>query len=637
MKYCYSMSEITPPSTSPHSLFGWNGRIGRTLGKFLDWWYPRQIWWWFIIVLMLSIPTAYEMGSVITRAQMMPGGQQIQGVMTIEDVVKQSEESPGGRLMIISPQAARYIDAAGKSWNIPDFGRQANRAHIEALEKARVNIDGDIKVSIRPVKITADELLLAEAMTLAFRIFVVAVYAAFLWMLLSFLSGRSGSRFRMYKAGQPGSTVKIADVAGYDGVKTELLEVVDYLRNPERFKRVGARPPRGVLLNGPPGTGKTLLAKAVAGEAHASFLEQSASSFVQIYAGAGAKAVRQLFEQARKQAPAVIFIDEIDAVGGSRENGGHDERIQTLNCLLTEMDGFADNTGIVVVAATNRLDTLDPALMRPGRFDRKVWIGLPTPTDRKKILQVHARRLPKVEVDWNKWATQTQGFAGAELAGLVNEAAIEAARMGDDTVRDTHVAAARDRVLVGAQNHGQILSAREKHIVAIHELGHAWMRMAYGGRVEKVSIAPRGQALGITVAMGEDEEQYLMARKDLDRELSYLMGGRAAEDVMLGDVTGGAVDDMMRASKMAREALMRLGAGQYGPYLPSGREAERDLDELAAKAVKQAYEKAKQAMIPHKQVILEAAKELKEKEELSEEDLFRLWGQRPTDVSGGFH
>lgn len=629
MKYCGHMptSPPTPPRKKP--LFDWNGRFGRALGKVLDWWYPRQIWWWFTIVLMLSIPTAYDMGGIIARAQLMPGAQQVQGSLTIEDVVQRSEKSPGGRLLIVSPQAARYIDPAGGTWNIPDFGRQVNRSHMEALERSRVNIDGDFNISVRPVKVSAEDLLLAEASVLAFRIFVVAVYAALFWMLVSFVSGRTGSRFRIFKAGQPGASVKIADVAGYDGVKTELLEVVDYLRDPQRFKRVGARPPRGVLLYGPPGTGKTLLAKAVAGEAHAAFLEQSASSFVQIYAGAGAKAVRQLFAQARKQAPAVVFIDEIDAVGESRDKGGHDERIQTLNGLLTEMDGFNDNTGIVVVAATNRLESLDAALMRPGRFDRKVWIGLPGPVDREKILRVHAKRLPSVEVDWGKWAAQTQGFAGAELAGLVNEAAIEAARKGDDTVRDQHVAAARDRVMVGARNYGQILSSKEKHIVAVHELGHAWMRMAHGGRVEKVSITPRGMALGITVAMGDDEEQYLMSRKDLDRELSYLMGGRAAEEAILGDVTGGAADDMVRASKMARDALMRLGAGQYGPYLPSGRAAEEQLDELAAGVVRQAYEKARDAMAANRELIMAAATKLESSEELTGDELVQLWGDNP--------
>lgn len=622
-------STPTPPENN--SLFGWNGRFGRILGKALDWWYPRQIWFWFAIVLMLAIPTAYEMGSVVTRAQMLPGGQNIQGTLTVEEVVRRSEISPGGRLLIVSPQAARYTDPAGSSWMIPEFGRQANKESLDALTQARVNIDGDFNINIRPVKTTADELLLAEASVLAFRVVVVVVYVVLFWLLISFLSGRTGNRFRMFKAGQAGASVRIADVAGYDGVKTELLEVVEYLRSPERFKRVGARPPRGVLLHGPPGTGKTLMAKAVAGEAHASFFEQSASSFVQIYAGAGAKAVRQLFSQARKQAPAVIFIDEIDAVGGSRDSGGHDERIQTLNALLTEMDGFSDNSGIVVVAATNRLESLDDALMRPGRFDRKVWIGMPGPGDREKILRVHARKLPSVNVDWGKWAAQTQGFAGAELAGLVNEAAIEAARRGSTVIEDEHVSQARDRVLVGAQNYGQILSSKEKHIVAVHELGHAWMRMAHGGRVEKVSIAPRGMALGITVAMGGDEEQYLMSRKDLDRELGYLMGGRAAEEAMLGQVTGGAADDMSRASKMAREALMRLGEGQYGPYLPAGQDAEGKMDKLAAEAVNQAYANAREAMARHRDMFMAAVELLEEKEELGGHSLGTLWGQTPRD------
>lgn len=621
------MSEAPPKSTP---LFGWNGRLGRIVGRGLDWWYPRQHWWWMAIVLVLAATTAYDLGRTISRAELMAGGQTTQGVLTLNEVLERSQEHPGGRLLIVSDRAARYIDATGKTWSVPNYGREASRGLMEDLEKARVSVDGEFKTSIRAVRTTADELLLAEAMTLAFRIVVVAVYLALFWLLISFLSGRTGhQRFRMFKAGQAGSQVKIVDVAGYEGVKTELLEVVDYLRDPERYNKVGARPPRGVLLYGPPGTGKTLLAKAVAGEAHASFFEQSASSFIQVYAGEGAKQVRGLFNQARKQAPAVIFIDEIDAVGGARSNGGHDERIQTLNALLTEMDGFGDNRGIVVVAATNRLDTLDDALMRPGRFDRKVWIGLPGPQDREKILRVHASRLPNIQINWEKWATQTQGFAGAELAALINEAAIEAAREGADRVEDRHIQAARDRVLVGARNHGQVLSAREKHIVAVHELGHAWMRMAHGGRVEKVSIAPRGMALGITVAMGEEEERYLNTRRDLDRELSYLMGGRAAEQALIGEVTGGAADDMQRASKMARDGLMRLGASQFGPYLPAGREAENQLDQLAAEAVNLAFNKACKAMSQHRDLILDTSRVLETQEELSEDQLLERWGNLP--------
>jgi cell division protease FtsH len=608
--------------------------MGRALGKALDWWYPRQRWWWVGIVVVIVATTAYDLGGTVTRAEMLPGARAMSGAMTLDEVVQRSKEHPGGRLLIISPQAARYIDPAGQSWSVPNFSREANQGDMEALKDARVMVDGEFSQNIRPVKTTADELLLAEAAVLAFRIVVVAVYLALFWMLISFLSSRAGHhRFRLFKAGESGSGVKIADVAGYDGVKNELLEVVDYLRDPDRFSRVGARPPRGILLYGPPGTGKTLMAKAVAGEAQAAFLEQSASSFVQVYAGEGAKAVRQLFAKARSMAPAVIFIDEIDAVGGQR-GGGHEERVQTLNGLLTEMDGFADNSGIVVVAATNRLDSLDEALMRPGRFDRKVWIGLPAPADREKILRVHAKRLPHVNVDWSRWATQTQGFAGAELAALVNEAAIEAARDGAVEVNDFHVQAARDRVMVGARNHGQILSAKEKHIVAVHELGHAWMRLAHGKQVEKVSIAPRGMSLGITVSMGDDEEQYLMSRTDLDRELAFLMGGRAAEEALLGEVTGGAADDMSRASKMARDALMRLGAGQFGPYLPSGRDAEGQLDQLAADAVNQAYQRAVAHIGRHKDLILGTALVLETHEEISGPDLVQAWQGHPAkDIS----
>jgi len=608
---------LQPTFKKPLSWIKWNGPLGR----FADFWGKHQKWWWIFVVMFVLVSFAYDIGRIVTRSEILSGSQNVRGSITVSEAIKRSGEG-GGRLLITSNSDARFIDALGHSWNIPNFAKTANQKDMDEFKKNQVGVDGAFAITVRPVKPRPADIWLTTLSELLARFLIIGLYALIFYFIMRYISGQKKGRFT--KVVGERATTKIKDVAGYDGVKNELVEVVDYLRDPERFSRLGANPPRGVLLYGPPGTGKTLMAKAVAGETNAAFYEQSASSFVQVYAGEGAKSVRQLFEQARKTAPSVIFIDEIDAVGGARSGGSHDERIQTLNAILTEMDGFGNNQGIVVVAATNRLDTLDEALVRPGRFDRKVYIGMPSLSDRQKILKVHAQKVKTSDdVDWDLWSAQTRGFSGADLAALVNEAAIEAARAGKSQVENSDIEKARDRVWIGAKNHGQVLSQTERNIVAVHEMGHAFMRLYAGGRVEKVSIAPRGQSLGVTVSV-MDDDKYLQSKSDVQSELLTMMGGRAAEYVVFGQVTGGAADDMARASALARETALRIGSEKWGAYIPQGAEL-KFVDEEAANMVNAAYEQACQILKERIDQLKSASHKLQEMDELNEDDVKNLW------------
>lgn len=611
------MLSPTPTFKKPTSWINWNGR----LGKLADFWGKYQKWWWIFVAVFMMVSFAYDIGRVVTRSEILSGSQNVKGSITVQQAIQKSTNA-GGRLLITSNTEARFIDSVGHSWNIPNFSKTATQLDMEQFKKNQVGVDGVFSINVRPVKTRPADVWLTTLSELLARFLIIGLYALIFYFIMRYIAGQKKGRFN--KVVGEKATTKIVDVAGYEGVKTELVEVVQYLRDPERFSKLGAHPPRGVLLYGPPGTGKTLLAKAVAGEAAASFYEQSASSFVQIYAGEGAKAVRQLFEQARKNAPAVIFIDEIDAVGGARSGGSHDERVQTLNAILTEMSGFGDNKGIVVVAATNRLETLDDALVRSGRFDRKVYIGLPSTSDREKILKVHAAKVTAAEdVDWTLWAAQTRGFSGADLAALVNEAAIEAARANKNSVENSDIAKARDRVWIGAKNHGQVLSDEERNIVAVHEMGHAFMRLQSGGRVEKVSIAPRGQSLGVTVSV-MDSDKYLLSKEDVHKELLTMMGGRAAEMVVFGRVTGGAADDMARASNLARETALRIGTEKWGAYIPQDVQ-QKFVDDEASKMVNMAYEEACSILKSHQQSLERASKRLQESDEMNEQEMKQFW------------
>jgi cell division protease FtsH len=369
------------------------------------------------------------------------------------------------------------------------------------------------------------------------------------------------------------TAVTFADVAGVDEAKQELKEVVDFLKNGDKYRKIGAKMPKGVLLVGPPGTGKTLLAKAVAGEANVPFLSIAASEFVEMYVGVGASRVRDLFNKAKKLAPCIVFIDELDAIGKSRANGvpngGNDEREQTLNQLLTEMDGFDGNAGVILIAATNRPEILDPALKRAGRFDRQVLVDRPDRSGRLEILQVHSRPVMMGEdVDLEAIATQTSGFAGADLANLVNEAALLAARNNRTAVLAADFREAIERVVAGLEKRSRILSATERKMVAYHEVGHAIVGalMPGGSKVSKISIVPRGQgALGYTMQTPQ-EDRFLMLEDELRGQLATLLGGRSAEEVIFGKVSTGASDDIQKATDLAERAVTQYGmAASLGP------------------------------------------------------------------------
>ncbi len=384
------------------------------------------------------------------------------------------------------------------------------------------------------------------------------------------------SRARLLSMQQKKVTFK--DVAGVDEAKEELKEIIEYLREPQKFQKLGGRIPKGVLLVGPPGTGKTLLARAVAGEANVPFFSISGSDFVEMFVGVGASRVRDLFEQGKKNAPCIIFIDEIDAVGrhrGAGLGGGHDEREQTLNQLLVEMDGFESNDGVILVAATNRPDVLDPALLRPGRFDRRVVVGLPDIRGREEVLRVHVKKVPvSDDVNLNVLARGTPGFSGADLANMVNEAALNAARINRKQVTMYDMELAKDKVLMGSERKSMLLTDEEKKVTAYHEAGHALVAFLRGNSdpIHKVTIIPRGMALGVTVYLPDDRHNY--TREYLETRLAMLYGGRVAEEVFLNQMSTGAGNDIEKATEMARAMVCEYGMSRLGP-LTFGKKEEQ--------------------------------------------------------------
>ena len=461
--------------------------------------------------------------------------------------------------------------------------------------------------------------------------------------------GKSKARVQM----EPQTQVTFCDVAGIEGAKLELTEVVDFLKNPDRFTAVGAKIPKGVLLVGPPGTGKTLLAKAVAGEAGVPFFSISGSEFVEMFVGVGASRVRDLFEQAKKNAPCIVFIDEIDAVGrqrGAGLGGGNDEREQTLNQLLTEMDGFEGNTGIIIVAATNRPDVLDSALMRPGRFDRQVVVDRPDYAGRLQILGVHARgKTLAKDVDLDRVARRTPGFTGADLANLLNEAAILAARRQLTEVSMDEVNDAIERVMAGPEKKDRVMSEKRKRLVAYHEAGHALVGalMPDYDTVQKISIIPRGQAGGLTFFTPSEErmESGLYSRDYLQNQMAVALGGRVAEEIVYGEdeVTTGASNDLQQVARVARQMVTRfgmsdrlgpvaLGRAQGGMFLGRDIAAERDfsedtaaaIDEEVGQLVQVAYRRAKGVLTDNRPVLDELADILVEKETVDAEELQEL-------------
>ena len=470
--------------------------------------------------------------------------------------------------------------------------------------------------------------------------------------------GKSKARLQM----EPSTQVTFSDVAGVEGAKLELTEVVDFLKSPDRFTAVGAKIPKGVLLVGPPGTGKTLLAKAVAGEAGVPFFSISGSEFVEMFVGVGASRVRDLFEQAKKNAPCIVFIDEIDAVGrqrGAGMGGGNDEREQTLNQLLTEMDGFEGNSGIIIVAATNRPDVLDSALMRPGRFDRQVTVDRPDYAGRLQILNVHAKdKTLSKDVDLDKVARRTPGFTGADLANLLNEAAILAARKDLDIVSNNEVGDAIERVMAGPEKKDRVISDKKKELVAYHEAGHALVGacMPDYDAVAKVSIIPRGQAGGLTFFTPSEErmESGLYSRSYLQNQMAVALGGRVAEEIVYGEeeVTTGASNDLQQVANVARQMITKfgmsdkigpvaLGQSQGGMFLGRDMSATRDFSEDTAatidvevsELVDTAYKRATKVLTDNRNVLDEMATMLIERETIDTEDIQDLLNRSDVKVA----
>ncbi|MGM9607701.1 MAG: ATP-dependent zinc metalloprotease FtsH [Oscillospiraceae bacterium] len=464
------------------------------------------------------------------------------------------------------------------------------------------------------------------------------------------MGGKNSMAFGMGKSNakvyvQSAEGIRFSDVAGEDEAKESLAEIVDYLHNPDKYTQVGASMPKGVLLVGPPGTGKTMLAKAVAGESNVPFFSMSGSEFVEMFVGMGASKVRDLFQQAKEKAPCIVFIDEIDAIGKKRDGqiGGNDEREQTLNQLLTEMDGFEGNNGVIILAATNRPESLDPALTRPGRFDRRVPVELPDLKGREAILKVHAKKIKVAEdVDFHTIARMASGASGAELANIINEAALRAVRSGRTLVNQSDLEESIEVVIAGYQKKNAVLSDAEKKVVAYHEIGHALVAalQTHSAPVQKITIIPRTSgALGYTMQV-EQGDKYLLTKQEIENKIATYTGGRAAEEIVFGEITTGASNDIEQATKLARAMITRYGmsedfdmvametvTNQYlggDTSLSCSAETQREIDERVVALVKAQHEKARQILTENREKLDELAQFLYEKETITGDEFMEI-------------
>ena len=531
-----------------------------------------------------------------------------------------------------------YVQPANRKFHVTIFKEAAPDLTKTLREK-------NVQIKVKEVRSSDWVLILLNAAPLillvGFCLFLMRQMQAGGNKALSF----GKSRARLLSAQQKKATFK--DVAGADEAKEELQEIIEFLKDPQRFQKLGGRIPKGVLLVGPPGTGKTLLARAIAGEANVPFFSISGSDFVEMFVGVGASRVRDLFEQGKKNAPCIIFIDEIDAVGrhrGAGLGGGHDEREQTLNALLVEMDGFESNEGVILIAATNRPDVLDPALLRPGRFDRRVVVARPDVKGREEILRVHTRKKPLADdVDLSIIARGTPGFSGADLENLVNEAALWAARQNRKFVMMVDFETAKDKVLMGVERKSMILSDEEKKNTAYHEAGHALVAEMTPGAdpVHKVTIIPRGMALGLTMQLPTDDK-HSYTKEQLEAMLDVLMGGRNAEEIFLGHITTGAGNDIERATEIARNMVCEWGMSELGPLafgkkeeaIFLGREIAQhrdfseatavDIDREVKRIVSAAYANAKNILDNNRDKLERIAQALLEREVLDANEVKML-------------
>ena len=511
------------------------------------------------------------------------------------------------------------------------------------LYEANVSFYGEEIQQMSPLL----EFLLAWILPLAVFIIIGQVMAK---KMMNKAGGRDSMMFGMGKSNakvyvKSSEGIKFSDVAGEDEAKENLTEIVDYLHNPGKYKEIGASMPKGILLVGPPGTGKTMLAKAVAGEANVPFFSMSGSEFVEMFVGMGASKVRDLFKQAKEKAPCIVFIDEIDAIGKKRDGqiGGNDEREQTLNQLLTEMDGFEGNNGVIILAATNRPESLDPALLRPGRFDRRVPVELPDLKGREDILRVHARKIKVADdVDYNKIARMASGASGAELANIVNEAALRAVRDHRSYATQADLEESIEVVIAGYQKKNAILTDHEKLVVAYHEIGHALVAamQTNSAPVQKITIVPRTSgALGYTMQV-EEGNHYLMSKEELENKIATYTGGRAAEEIVFSSVTTGASNDIEQATKLARAMITRYGMSkefdmvamevQTNQYLGGdtslacAAETQKIIDEKVVELVKRQHEKAAQILMNNREKLDELSQYLYQKETITGEEFMHI-------------
>ena len=533
-----------------------------------------------------------------------------------------------------------------------------NNTYMQTITKAADK--NDVAIT------TQEESSSSVWVTLLITVLPLVIFMVFFYMMMN-QSGQGGGNGRVMNFGKSkakpadkkANKVRFSDVAGEEEEKQELVEVVEFLKDPHKFSKLGARIPAGVLLEGPPGTGKTLLAKAVAGEAGVPFFSISGSDFVEMFVGVGASRVRDLFDQAKKSAPSIIFIDEIDAVGrqrGAGMGGGHDEREQTLNQLLVEMDGFTGNEGVIVIAATNRSDVLDPALLRPGRFDRKILVGQPDVKGREAILKVHAKNKPLADdVDLAELARQTPGFVGADLENVLNEAALVAARRSKDKIDASDIDEAEDRVIAGPAKKNKVIAPKDREITAYHEAGHALIGLVLSDSrvVRKVTIIPRGRAGGYAITLPK-EDQYMLTKKDLNEQIIGLMGGRAAEEIIFGIEATGASNDFEQATQLARSMVTtygmsdRLGpvtlereggqpfvGAQYGQSAPYSQQTATAIDDEVRRILEEDHQRAHDIIESHRDQHKLIADALLKYETLDEKQILSLFkgGKMPEDQS----
>jgi cell division protease FtsH len=568
-----------------------------------------------------------------------------QDTLTISEVAKQVEAGKIARIIIDTDDTIRVVKVNGSEQDAVESRKESNTTLVEQLISFGVTPDqlSSVVIEVRPPSVWGGVL------SGALYILPVLFMGGVLWFIFRQAQGSNNaamsfgkSRARMFSGEHP--TVTFADVAGADESKQELAEVVEFLKEPQKFIQLGARIPKGVLLVGPPGTGKTLLAKAVSGEAGVPFFSISGSEFVEMFVGVGASRVRDLFEQAKRHSPCIIFVDEIDAVGrqrGAGLGGSHDEREQTLNQMLVEMDGFDTDTNVIIIAATNRPDILDPALLRPGRFDRRVTLDRPDVKGREAILKVHVKGKPlEPAVELASVARGTPGFVGADLENLVNESAILAARRNKKSIGQSELEEAIERVVMGPERKSRLISDEEKRIIAYHEAGHAVVAnaIAEADPVQKVTIVGRGQAGGVTW-FRPDEDRILMSRKKLLATLAMALGGRAAEELVFDDITSGASNDIEQVTRMARAMVTRLGMspemgtmvyGQKEELIFLGREIseQRDYSEAIAekidvevrKIVEDAYKLAKATVKKYRKQLDAVAAKLLEVESITRDE-----------------